>query len=170
MNNPSPEIQRQLEFVEWLKERGIYNEFDTAATMRKAQQVWEAMQPPESDLQPGQVFEVAYPFIKDEVQLFDEDGSYKTMAWRPGTYQEPDGPYGERTISFADGEGTMILTVVQTVTFPGTKYRERVFYTRQWRDPDGQTFGKRDLKVKGKGAFMAMAEKFRYEYEIEEAE
>ena len=34
-------VQKQLEFVEWLKEKGIYNVMETAATMQKMHRVWE---------------------------------------------------------------------------------------------------------------------------------
>ena len=37
-----PEIEEQLAFVEWLRERGIYNYFATAQTMRFGKAVWEA--------------------------------------------------------------------------------------------------------------------------------
>jgi len=34
-------IRRQIEFCEWLKSHGMYNQFESAATMCKLQQVWE---------------------------------------------------------------------------------------------------------------------------------
>jgi len=33
-------IERQVEFVEWLKERGMYNPMETAETMQKMHRVW----------------------------------------------------------------------------------------------------------------------------------
>lgn len=36
-------IKLQLEFVDWLKSNNLYNQMDTAYTMRKMQSIWEAM-------------------------------------------------------------------------------------------------------------------------------
>lgn len=166
---PTPEIQRQLEFVEWLKSKGIYNPMESAQTMVKLQSVWEAMQPPESDLNPGKVFEITYPFTLDAANLMEHDGLGYVESWCPGTRQVTAGPYGESTENWAEGEGQMILTVVST-HHPGAPYRERVFYTRQWRDPDGRIFGDKSLRNKGKSAFMAMTKGFRYHYDIVDAE
>ena len=38
----NPVIAKQLQFVEWLKSKGLYNEFDTAHTMCRMQDVWES--------------------------------------------------------------------------------------------------------------------------------
>lgn len=37
-------VDRQLEFVEWLKSKGLYNPIESAQTMNKMHAVWEAMQ------------------------------------------------------------------------------------------------------------------------------
>lgn len=43
-NGPEDDvIAKQLEFVEWLKDNGMYNQFDSAHTMRKMMSVWEKM-------------------------------------------------------------------------------------------------------------------------------
>lgn len=44
MENLDPVIQKQLEFVEWLKEKGMYNPMESAETMQKMHSVWEAAQ------------------------------------------------------------------------------------------------------------------------------
>lgn len=36
------EIAEQLRFVEWLKEKGLYNQWETPVTMQKLMKVWEA--------------------------------------------------------------------------------------------------------------------------------
>jgi len=41
-----PIIKRQQVFVDWLKEKGLYNEFDSADNMIHMQKVWEACQEP----------------------------------------------------------------------------------------------------------------------------
>jgi hypothetical protein len=44
MSNADLVIQKQLEFVEWLKENRVYNPLEPAATMQKMHKVWELMQ------------------------------------------------------------------------------------------------------------------------------
>ena len=101
----------------------------------------------------GQIFEVAYPFIRTTYETFDEDGSHENPSWRPGCEYEGRG-YGENIWSeaVADGIGKQVLTVVDT--FKPGKYPERVFYTVKWIAPDGAVFGKNKLHI-------ATAEKFR---------
>ena len=107
---------------------------------------------------------VKYPFVRDEVELLDEEGGvYKKNSWRPGTITEADGE-GYETATFADGEGEMILMVVGTYKPPG--YPERTFYVRQWRTPDGEVFGKKNLRVTTTWNFKTMLRGFRYEYEM----
>jgi hypothetical protein len=38
--NIDPAIQKQLEFVEWLKEKGLYDPMATSTTMQKMYAVW----------------------------------------------------------------------------------------------------------------------------------
>jgi len=35
-------IDKQLEFIEWLKSKGLYNPMESASTMQKMHNVWEA--------------------------------------------------------------------------------------------------------------------------------
>lgn len=35
-------IDKQLEFIEWLKSKGLYNPMESADTMQKMYNVWEA--------------------------------------------------------------------------------------------------------------------------------
>ncbi len=37
-----PIIKRQQQFVDWLKDKGLYNQFDSHVVMRKMMGVWEA--------------------------------------------------------------------------------------------------------------------------------
>ncbi len=39
------EIEKQLEFVEWLKSQGLYNPMETASTMVKLQAVYDKLEP-----------------------------------------------------------------------------------------------------------------------------
>lgn len=112
----------------------------------------------------GSEHRVAYPMVLEPVELLGDDGPYQTKSWRPGVRYVNQSPYGDSAAS-ADGVGWMILRVV-SIHKPG-KYPERVFYTRTWTDPTGQSFGKTKLRVTTTQAFRAMAKGFRYEYEVE---
>ena len=37
------QVNEQLEFIEWLKSKGMYNPLESAPTMQKMHMVWEAM-------------------------------------------------------------------------------------------------------------------------------
>lgn len=97
----------------------------------------------------GAVFEVRYPFKRTTFTQWDEDGSSKISSWAPGWYSEPAGPESE--IPAWDGEGAEIRSVI-SVHKPGN-YPARVFYTRQWRDPNGNVFGKPGLRMTTVTAF-----------------
>lgn len=93
-------------------------------------------------LAPGLVAEVPYPFVRSTYQEIDEDEGGVTFnerpTWKPGTRFEDVG-HGD-VECYADAIGRMVLTVVD-VHKPG-RFPTRVFYTRQWIDPDGKRFGK----------------------------
>ena len=114
----------------------------------------------------GDVFRVRYPFIREPVSLYGEDGPYETLSWRPGVSIECCGPYGEDTDIVANGEGEMILTVVD-VHKPG-RFPTRVFYTRQFVSPDGHVFGKRGLRMTTVEAFRRRCAGYQLGYEIED--
>ncbi len=116
----------------------------------------------------GEAFHVKYPFIKGWFEPLESDGDgvgkNVLKGWRPGIDATPD----EGGTLFAHGEGHMVLTVVSTHK-PG-KYPERVFYVRQWTDPDGKTFGKRGLRMTTVYAFRNLLNGYRYSYELQETE
>jgi hypothetical protein len=108
----------------------------------------------------GQVYEFVYPFIREEVDLWDEDGRGKTLSWRPGVrYTYPDD-----SKAVADGLGKQVVTVISTHK-PG-RYPERVFYLRQWQSPSGKAFGKTKLMTKITPAFRRLVAGYPYPYEI----
>lgn len=109
-------------------------------------------------LEPGMVIEVRHPFIRSTYTVMEEDCDYEIPCWCPGTKRRDGGAFTDQ----ADGEGQQILTVVSLHT-PGT-YPERVFYTRQWRDPDGKVFGKRALQSCSRRKFATMCHAYRYPY------
>lgn len=102
----------------------------------------------------GKTFTVEnYPFVLDEVTAMDVDGVASFTSWRPGSRYVVVGPEGEADAVY-DGLGRQHLTVVSTHK-PG-RYPERIFYTRQWEDPDGKIFGKLSLRIAAKSKFMRL--------------
>lgn len=114
----------------------------------------------------GDVFHVRYPFIRETVTLCGEDGFYEARTWRPGVSIENVGPYGEDTDIVANGEGEMILTVVDT--FKPGRFPRRVFYTRQFVDPNGYRFGKSGLRMTTVDAFRRRASGYQLAYDVED--
>ena len=121
---------------------------------------------------PGDTITVEnWPFVLEEVELPPDDpeaDSFVTVkSWRPGCNIDDGGPEdsGEYV---ADGIGAMLLTIISTHR-PG-RYPERVFYVRQWRDPDGKVFGKTSLRVLSRWAFTRMARGYRHSFECDALE
>ena len=110
----------------------------------------------------GREYEVKFPFVTDIYSGFDEDGPFVKETWRPGCRSECVYPDDSELV--ADGEGVMILTIVD-VHKPG-KYPERVFYTRKWRDPDGKEFGVGNLNITTTQAFKRRASGYHYAYRV----
>ncbi len=112
-------------------------------------------------MQAGDVFTVAYPFLRStfEHQEMDVDGPINSTrpTWRPGTEYTSEavyvghGEYDERVENVADAMGQMVLTVV-SVHKPG-RYPTRVFFTRQFVTPEGKAFGKTMLRMMTLAAF-----------------
>lgn len=114
----------------------------------------------ETTFKPGKVIEVSYPFSKETLSLLDGDGFADFETWRPGCIVNN---YGDGDTEYcAEGMGKMVLTVVSTHK-PG-KYPERVFYTRQWIDPDGKTFGKGKLHNRSKAQFSKLCKGYRHSF------
>jgi len=98
--------------------------------------------------------EVPFPFVR---HLYGEDES-----WKPGTRCETAGEYDDE-IWLADGMGHMLLTEHKRVAIPG--FVDRVFYTRKWRDPYGNVFGKHTLRCISAPAFKRMLRGYRHKFE-----
>lgn len=110
----------------------------------------------------GQEFRVTYPFKRLTHTTWD--GS-STEEWVPGFWVQND---GDHSVLVANGEGLMLLRVVSVHIMP-TPFIPRVFYRRNWIDPDGREFGRNGLQVKGLAAFKALSSRYRYHYEVIEA-
>lgn len=115
------------------------------------------------DIEAGSVFAFPYPFVREEVELFDEEGPVKHKTWCPGVRWA--NVYPDDSEAIADGVGEQIVCVVD-VHKPG-KYPTRVFYTREWKSPDGKTFGKRGLRIKTMDAFRRLVSGYRFAYRVE---
>ncbi len=121
---------------------------------------------------PGATLLVPYPFVRQVVTLLNEEGCEREeLSWRPGAAAVDDGAgfYEDQPAFIADAMGARLLTVISTHK-PGARYPERVFYTQQWRDPDGKQFGKGGLRIATRPQFARMLRGYRYEFEIEETE
>lgn len=121
----------------------------------------------------GEVFTVPHPFVRDTWHGLDMDEAgireHAVPTWRPGTRAEesadPNAYYGEQSVvNVADAMGAQELTVVG-VYRPG-RFPTRVFYTRQWRDPDGKSFGKTKCRISTVPAFRAIVAGYRVPFEM----
>lgn len=120
-------------------------------------------------MEAGQVIEVPnYPFVRTSWNkpVWDGEG-YSEEAyegWKPGCKSVSDGGYDFDLV--ADGIGAMILTVV-SIHKPG-RFPERVFFTRQWRDPDGNVFGNKKLRMATTQTFKRRSIRYLHEFSCEE--
>ena len=115
--------------------------------------------------EPGQTIEVPnYPFVRFVFHGCDNDGPFVDDGWRPGCEIDTNDE-GVRDYS-ADALGAMLLEVVQVVSLPGN-FAPRVFYVRQWRDPDGKVFGKRLCRVTTVSAFSKLLKGYRHEFYLD---
>lgn len=114
------------------------------------------------ELETGKQYEVKFPFVVDVYNGYDEGGEFQEETWKPGCRPEECGPDDMELV--ADGEGEMILTIVD-VHKPG-KYPERVFYIRKWRDPDGKEFGAGKLHITTTPTFKRRAAGYYHAYRV----
>lgn len=119
------------------------------------------MKPP---IKPDEIHMVNYPFARTKYDKPSDDYSstLEVDSWVPGVrfeqYNDGDAD------AFADGMGFMSLRVVSVVK-PG-KYPERVFYVRQWVDPDGAVFGKTQLRIASTTKFRNLLRGYRHDFEM----
>lgn len=103
-----------------------------------------------------------YPFFRVLGTNWKDVMGPEIMCWRPGTRAEHCAP--DDVESVADGLGLIVLTEVSRHK-PG-KYPERVFYVRQWIDPEGKQFGKTDLRMTTAQAFARLCKGYRHDFEM----
>ena len=120
----------------------------------------------------GEVFNVSYPFCRETriEQYADSDGmgEIKVPTWRPGVRNvvtDIGNEYSHKDHYLeADAVGAQLLTVVG-VYRPG-RFPTRVFYTRQWRDPEGRVFGKTKCRITTVPAFRGLTRGYRHPFEL----
>lgn len=119
----------------------------------------------------GQEHRAPYPFIRTiyEAPPDDPEGTMcvKQETWRPGVEHELEGPYGD-TCTYADAMGEVLFTVI-AVFKPGS-FPTRVFYLRNWIDPDGRRFGKNKLHVTTAQHFRTLTKGYRHDFEMSDYE
>ena len=109
----------------------------------------------------GDRFEVPYPFVRGLGSEWDGERWATKPCWNPGTQQVPK---DDDVDTQANGMGHQVITVVDTFR-PG-RFPVRVFYTRQWRDPDGREFGKGGLHVLSLAKFTALLRGYRHDFTV----
>lgn len=116
-------------------------------------------------LEAGKTYVVSYPFVLQQVEVPSDDpdsfGMMEITSWCPGIRWESFDASCEGD-AVADGLGEMHLTVVD-VHKPG-RYPTRVFYTRQWKDPIGNVFGKGGLRIATEEKFRRLARGYKHDF------
>lgn len=113
------------------------------------------------DIEEGKTYEVTCPFVRTMFEGIDEDGPFEAQTWKPGVEFVGFGPEGSPTRAVADGEGKVLYTVVGVYS-PPRPYHPRVFYVREFIDPDGKRFGNKQLRIKGIQSFRRWLTGWRY--------
>lgn len=112
-------------------------------------------------------YHVPYPFVRDTYDHYEADeggvSATKRKTWRPGVDYVHEAP--DDSSAVADRIGTMLLTVVSVHPLP-KPYTARVFFLREWIDPDGKRFGKKDLRIMGIAAFRRRMNGYFVEYSM----
>ena len=120
--------------------------------------------------------EIDFPFVRCLAQNHT-DSRGKTddcrfLSWRPGvflevTYDTGWGDYPEPNEgAVANGMGKMLLAEIDRHALP-KPYQARVFYTRQWQDPDGRVFGKKQIRIITAGGFTHLCDGWRHEFALD---
>ena len=110
---------------------------------------------------------VPYPFVKCRATVPKDGVLQEIDSWRPGVIFIQECPE-EDGYAYADAMGEMVLQVVGK--FKPKGYPERVFFTRQWKRPDGILFGKKRLMIDTAAQFNRRCAGYRYPYEIDGVE
>jgi hypothetical protein len=114
----------------------------------------------------GDVHRIPYPFVRETYSGFDERvGDYAEIpTWKPGIRNE--WITSEETGTVADALGEAIFTV-EAVFKPG-RFPTRVFFTRQFINPDGKQFGKGRLHIVTLEKFRRLARGYQHPFGLGE--
>lgn len=95
-------------------------------------------------------YEVEFPFVRSTYEEWDEGGSAEVPTWKPGfDWEQVDESSADPV---ADGFGKVLYTVVSVHELP-KPYHPRIYFVREWIDPDGKRFGNKKLRIMGIQAF-----------------
>lgn len=120
----------------------------------------------------GSEHRAPYPFVRTQWEAPPEDpceeGGAPNMqeTWRPGVEHDNIDQYS--TMTFADGMGEVVFTVIG-VFKPGS-FPTRVFFVRQWIDPEGKRFGSGKLRVTTQQHFRQLIKGYRHDFEMSDYE
>jgi hypothetical protein len=112
----------------------------------------------------GDVTTISYPFVRDTFSEYDGADYVETPTWKPGIRFEDIGP--EDVGALADALGAATFTVVD-VFKPGS-FPTRVFFTRQFTNPDGKVFGKGGLHIVTLEKFRRLTRGYQHPFGIGE--
>ena len=113
----------------------------------------------------GDTIVIPYPFVRGTyLDLSCEDGFADKPTWTPGVRYEAVGP--EDSGAVADAIGSCAFTV-EAVFKPG-RFPTRVFFTRQYTNPDGAKFGKTKLHIATLDKFRRLAKGYQHPFGIGE--
>jgi hypothetical protein len=112
----------------------------------------------------GDTFTIVYPFVRDTYSSFDEEGGCEVETWKPGIkYVQVS---EDHAAPVADAVGSATFTVVDT--FKPGKFPRRVFFTRQFVNPDGHQFGKPKLHIVTLDKFRRLTRGYQHPFGIGE--
>ena len=105
----------------------------------------------------GQVHERWTPFVLEDKDipdpLPDGFGMVKVKSWRPGVRHEQTAPDDFEAVWDAEGAELRRIVAVVAIDGGGT----RILYRRSFRKPDGNEFGKPNVRITTPSAFTAWA-------------
>lgn len=110
-------------------------------------------------IEEGRTYEIECPFVREAYTDYNEGGPFEAQTWRPGVIWEECSP--EDVEAVADGLGKVLYTVVRVAELP-RPYPARVFFVREWIDPNGKRFGRRCLRIMSIGAFRRRLAGYRF--------
>ena len=114
---------------------------------------------------------VPYPFYRQEVSAdwdwVDGNSPPTIKSWIPGTTYVQHNEYA--CDAYADGMGFMLLNEIDSKKLP-KPYQERVFYIRRWEAPNGQIFGKTNLRITTRASFTKLQNGYRHRFILDAEE